>query len=49
MAPYLDCISQGVSTVMATFSCWNGRKVHGDHHLLTKILKEKLGFQVHHR
>ncbi|KAF3439543.1 hypothetical protein FNV43_RR17821 [Rhamnella rubrinervis] len=45
MAPYLDCISQGVSTVMATFSSWNGRKVHGEHHVLTEILKEKLGFQ----
>lgn len=47
MAPYLDCISQGVSTVMATFSSWNGQKVHGEHHLLTEILKEKLGFKVH--
>lgn len=46
MAPYLDCISQGVSTIMATYSSWNGRKLHSDHFLLTEILKEKLGFKV---
>ncbi|RDX86327.1 hypothetical protein CR513_32347, partial [Mucuna pruriens] len=46
MAPYLDCISQGVSTIMATYSSWNGRKLHADHFLLTEILKDKLGFKV---
>lgn len=46
LAPYLDCISQGVCTVMATYSSWNGRQLHGDRHLLTDILKEKLGFKV---
>ncbi|GAV74473.1 Phosphorylase domain-containing protein/Glyco_hydro_3 domain-containing protein/Glyco_hydro_3_C domain-containing protein [Cephalotus follicularis] len=45
MAPYLDCISQGVSTVMASYSSWNGRKLHADHFLLTEVLKEKLGFK----
>lgn len=45
MAPYLDCISQGVSTVMATYSSWNGKKLHGDHFLLTEVLKDKLGFK----
>ncbi|XP_059430405.1 uncharacterized protein LOC132164014 [Corylus avellana] len=45
MAPYLDCISQGVSTIMASYSSWNGRKLHSDHFLLTEILKEKLGFK----
>ena len=46
MVPYLDCISQGVSTIMASYSSWNGRKLHADHYLLTEILKEKLGFKV---
>ncbi|KAG6629125.1 beta-glucosidase BoGH3B-like isoform X2 [Carya illinoinensis] len=46
MAPYLDCISQGVSTVMASYSSWNGRKLHADRFLLTEILKDKLGFKV---
>ncbi|PNY13089.1 lysosomal beta glucosidase-like protein [Trifolium pratense] len=45
MAPYLDCISQGVSTVMASYTSWNGRKLHADRFLLTEILKEKLGFK----
>lgn len=45
MAPYLDCISQGVSTIMASYTSWNGRKLHADHFLLTEILKEKLGFK----
>ncbi|MBA0844432.1 hypothetical protein Goarm_001530 [Gossypium armourianum] len=46
MAPYLDCISQGVSTIMASYSSWNGRQLHADHFLLTEILKDKLGFKV---
>ncbi|XP_042957161.1 beta-glucosidase BoGH3B-like [Carya illinoinensis] len=45
MAPYLDCISQGVSTVMASFSSWNGHKLHAHRFLLTEILKDKLGFK----
>ncbi|KAI3407202.1 Beta-glucosidase [Psidium guajava] len=45
MAPYLDCISQGVSTVMASYSSWNGRRLHSDHFLITEVLKNKLGFQ----
>ncbi|OIW19939.1 hypothetical protein TanjilG_30873 [Lupinus angustifolius] len=45
MAPYLDCISQGVSTIMASYSSWNGHKLHANNFLLTEILKEKLGFK----
>lgn len=45
MAPYLDCISQGVCTIMASYSSWNGTKLHTSHFLLTQILKEKLGFK----
>ncbi|KAA8549368.1 hypothetical protein F0562_001052 [Nyssa sinensis] len=45
MAPYLDCISLGVCTVMASYSSWNGTKLHTDNFLLTKVLKEKLGFK----
>ncbi|KAL7152238.1 hypothetical protein ABFS83_04G083900 [Erythranthe nasuta] len=44
LAPYLDCISQGVCTVMASYSSWNGKKLHTDHFLLTELLKKKLGF-----
>ncbi|XP_023519727.1 uncharacterized protein LOC111783079 [Cucurbita pepo subsp. pepo] len=45
MAPYLDCIAQGVSTVMASYSSWNGRPLHADRFLLTEVLKNKLGFR----
>lgn len=45
MAPYLDCISKGVSTVMASYSSWNGSPLHSDRSLLTEILKNKLGFK----
>ncbi|KAK6927071.1 Glycoside hydrolase, family 3, N-terminal [Dillenia turbinata] len=45
MAPYLDCISQGVSTIMASYSHWNGSQLHADKFLLTEVLKDKLGFK----
>ncbi|MCH96037.1 lysosomal beta glucosidase-like, partial [Trifolium medium] len=45
MAPYVDCIAQGVSTIMVSYSSWNGVKLHGHHFLITEILKEKLGFK----
>lgn len=44
MAPYLDCLAQGVCTVMASYSAWNGSRLHTDHFLLTEVLKNKLGF-----
>ncbi|PWA86428.1 glycosyl hydrolase family protein [Artemisia annua] len=43
--PYEDCISKGVCTVMASYSSWNGTKMHAHRYLLTDILKEKLGFK----
>ncbi|XP_071720499.1 uncharacterized protein [Rutidosis leptorrhynchoides] len=45
MLPYPDCISKGVCTVMASYSSWNGTKLHSHRYLLTDILKEKLGFK----
>ncbi|KAL9238717.1 hypothetical protein vseg_013101 [Gypsophila vaccaria] len=45
MAPYLDCISQGVCTVMASYTSWNGKKLHADRFLLTEVLKNRLGFK----
>ncbi|PPR96705.1 hypothetical protein GOBAR_AA23955 [Gossypium barbadense] len=45
MAPYLDCLYKGVSTVMASYSSWNECKLHAHHFLLTEILKGKLGFK----
>lgn len=46
MRPYLDCISQGVSTIMVSYNSWNGQRLHGHSFLLTEILKDKLGFRV---
>ncbi|KAH9701616.1 Beta-glucosidase [Citrus sinensis] len=36
---------RGVCTIMASYSSWNGRKLHADHFLLTEVLKNKLGFK----
>lgn len=41
---YLEAISAGTMSVMATFNSWNGEKVHGSRELLTDVLKERLGF-----
>ncbi len=43
-AGYYSAISAGVQTVMASFSSWHGRKLHGDKELLTDVLKGQLGF-----
>lgn len=45
ISPYVDCISQGVSTVMASYNSWNDSKLHTDRFLLTEVLKDKLGFK----
>jgi beta-glucosidase len=44
-AGYLPAIQAGALIVMASFNSWNGVKVHADHHLLTDVLKGRLGFQ----
>jgi len=41
---YVSAIDAGAMTVMASFSSWNGTKVHGNHSLLTDVLKGRLGF-----
>ena len=43
-AGYYSAIPAGVQTVMASFSSWQGRKLHGDKELLTEVLKGKMGF-----
>ena len=43
-AGYYSAIPAGVQTVMASFSSWKGRKLHGDKELLTDVLKRKMGF-----
>ncbi|MQM16495.1 hypothetical protein Taro_049453 [Colocasia esculenta] len=45
MKPYVECLNQGLSLVMASYSSWNGEKLHSHRFLLTEVLKEKLGFK----
>ncbi len=45
VAPYQDAIAAGAECAMASFSSWNGVKDHGNAHLLTDILRAKLGFK----
>ncbi len=42
---YIEAIKAGAMTVMASFSSWNGVKVHGNKYLLTDMLKGELGFK----
>ncbi|WP_437952098.1 exo 1,3/1,4-beta-D-glucan glucohydrolase [Sorangium sp. So ce296] len=41
---YFSALEAGAQTVMASFSSWNGDKMHGNRYLLTDILKGQLGF-----
>jgi beta-glucosidase len=41
---YPAAIDAGVLTVMASFSSWQGQKMHGNHALLTDVLKRQMGF-----
>ncbi len=43
-AGYYSAIPAGVQTVMASFSSWQGRKLHGDKEILTDVLKDRMGF-----
>jgi beta-glucosidase len=42
---YRAAVAAGVGSVMASFSSWNGQKMHGNRYLLTDVLKGELGFQ----
>ena len=41
---YFSTLDVGMQAVMASFNSWNGKKIHGDHYLLTEVLKNKMGF-----
>jgi beta-glucosidase len=43
-AAYPAAIGAGVQTVMASFSSWQGTKLHGHHGLITQVLKGRMGF-----
>jgi len=43
-AGYFAALKAGALIVMASYNSWNGEKLHGNHYLLTDILKGRLGF-----
>ncbi len=43
-APYGPAIAEGVSTVMVSFSAWQGKKMTGNRSLVTGVLKEQMDF-----
>lgn len=42
--PYAAAVGAGVMSVMASYNSWNGEKMHGNHGLLTDVLKDRMGF-----
>ncbi|KAF7074688.1 hypothetical protein CFC21_079521 [Triticum aestivum] len=45
MPAYFDALAKGVSTVMISYSSWNGVKMHANQDLVTGYLKDTLKFQ----
>lgn len=43
-AGYVAAIRAGALIVMASYNSWDGVKLHGNHYLLTDILKGRMGF-----
>ncbi len=44
LPPYQAAVNSGAMSVMASFSSWNGVKMHAQRYLLTDVLKGELGF-----
>ena len=44
LPPYAAAVRAGALNVMASFSSWDGVKMHAHRHLLTEVLKGELGF-----
>lgn len=45
LPPYVAAIDAGVTTIMPSYSSWNGVKCSASKRLLTEILKDELGFE----
>jgi beta-glucosidase len=43
-AGYFSAIKAGVQVVMASFTSWEGTRMHGNRYLLTEVLKGQMGF-----
>lgn len=44
LPPYQAAVDAGAASVMASFSSWNGVKMHANADLLTGVLREEMGF-----
>ncbi|MUN36132.1 glycoside hydrolase family 3 protein [Actinomadura litoris] len=44
LPPFREAVRRGVGSVMASYSSWNGVKLHGNRYLITEVLKRELGF-----
>ena len=44
LPPYQGAVDAGALNVMASFSSWEGLKMHAQHPLITDILKDEFGF-----
>ena len=45
LAPYFDAVKAGAGSIMPSYSSWNGVKCSANEYLLTKVLKQELGFE----
>lgn len=43
-AGYITAVEAGAQTVMASFSAWQGQRMHGQKELLTDVLKDRMNF-----
>lgn len=43
-AGYFTAIEAGVQAIMASFTSWDGQRMHGHKYLLTDVLKQQMGF-----
>ena len=44
LPPYQSAVAAGAMNVMTSFSSWKGTKLHAEQYLVTKVLKDELGF-----
>jgi len=44
LAPYYTALDAGAKIVMASYSSWNGKKLHGHDYLINTVLKGEMGF-----
>jgi len=45
LRPYKELVDSGIKIIMASYSSWNGVKMHEHEYLLTEVLKKEFGFQ----